>query len=221
MTSSLELYWISGSPFAWRVQLLLHLKGLDYQSHRLDPGQQDQKQPAYLALNPRGKVPLLKEGDVVVRESMAIVAYLSAQHPDWHLFGHTPQDLGLVWQQVLEVDNFISAKLAPLVFPIFFGSVAGKETEIQEAAQAIAAEFAVLDQTLTPGNWLVGSHLTAADVAAYPVVKFLERAMHHEAVAHLDLGFLPFAEKFPHLSAWADRLAALPGVLDSTPPHWR
>lgn len=62
-TMNHELFWISGSPYAWRVQLALGYKGVPYASHRMDSGKQANRSPAFLELNPRGKVPVLKTGD--------------------------------------------------------------------------------------------------------------------------------------------------------------
>ena len=55
---SLELYWGSGSPFAWRVMLTLELKRLPYESKLLEFSKGDHKSAEYLKLNPRGKVPI-------------------------------------------------------------------------------------------------------------------------------------------------------------------
>ena len=73
MNQKLELFWISGSPFAWRVQLTLAIHKIDYVSHLLDASQGELKKTEYLALNPRGKVPVLKHGELLVRESVAIL----------------------------------------------------------------------------------------------------------------------------------------------------
>ena len=48
-----ELYWISGSPYAWRVMLTLEVKQARYASHLLEASKGDLKKPEYLRLNPR------------------------------------------------------------------------------------------------------------------------------------------------------------------------
>src|SRR3954470_18066619 len=72
----LELYWGSGSPFAWRVMLTLEVKRLSYESKLLEFSKSEHKTPSFLRLNPRGKIPVLKDGDLVLYESLAIMAYL-------------------------------------------------------------------------------------------------------------------------------------------------
>src|SRR5262245_31313713 len=57
---AIDVYWGSGSPYSWRVLLALEHKGLAYESHVLHLGMQEHKAPHMLAINPRGRVPVLK-----------------------------------------------------------------------------------------------------------------------------------------------------------------
>jgi glutathione S-transferase len=75
-----ELYIISGSPPCWTVMLALEIKGLSYEQRRLDNAKREQKSAAYLAINPRGQVPTLIDGDVNVSETLAVLAYLERSH---------------------------------------------------------------------------------------------------------------------------------------------
>src|SRR5258705_3826401 len=70
---ALTLYWGSGSPFSWRVLLALEHKGLAYESQLLHFDQQEHQSPHMLKLNPRGRVPVLKDGDYVVFESVPVL----------------------------------------------------------------------------------------------------------------------------------------------------
>jgi len=54
---AIELYWGSGSPFAWRVMLTLELKRLPYESKLLEFSKREHKTAAYLRLNARGVMP--------------------------------------------------------------------------------------------------------------------------------------------------------------------
>ena len=79
---AIEVYWVSGSPFSWRVMLALEFKGLPYQAHLLEMSKRQHKTPEFLAINPRGEVPALRDGEVVVAESIAILAYLDRMYPE-------------------------------------------------------------------------------------------------------------------------------------------
>ena len=93
---ALELYWGSGSPYSWRVQLALEYKRLDYESHELQFSKQEHKSPQMLRMNPRGRVPVLKDGELVVFESLACLYYLDRKYPDPPLFGRTPEEAATV-----------------------------------------------------------------------------------------------------------------------------
>lgn len=84
-----ELLWISGCPNAWCAMLGMEIKGLAYDSRRLESNMH--KGLTYHALDPRGKVPVLKDGDKNIYESIAILAYLERKHPEAPLFGINPQ----------------------------------------------------------------------------------------------------------------------------------
>ena len=134
---AIELYWGSGSPFAWRVMLTLEVKGLAYESKLLEFSKGENKAPAYLLLNPRGKVPTLKDGDFVLYESLAIMSYLDRKYPDPPLFGKTPEETGLIWRALAECESYVVSAGDKVVRPIFFGKGLEKVEEIQQAAQTL------------------------------------------------------------------------------------
>src|SRR4029450_13705269 len=75
------LYYGSGSPYAWRVQLALEHKGLAYERKMLSFANQDTRKPEFVAINPRHRVPRITDGDFTLYESNAIVEYLDEAYP--------------------------------------------------------------------------------------------------------------------------------------------
>ena len=136
---AIELYWGSGSPFAWRVMLTLEVKGLAYESKLLEFSKGEHKTPAYLQLNPRGKVPTLKDGEFVVYESLAIMSYLDRKYPTPPLFGANAEETALIWQAISECESYFASAGDKVVRPLFFGKGLDKVDEIQQAAQTIRA----------------------------------------------------------------------------------
>src|ERR671922_2261994 len=118
---AIELYWGSGSPFAWRVMLTLEGKGLPYQSKLLGVSKGEHKAATYLKLNPRGKVPTLKDGDFVLYESLAIMSYLDRKYSEPPLFGKTAEETGLIWRALAECESYVVTAGDKVVRPIFFG----------------------------------------------------------------------------------------------------
>jgi maleylpyruvate isomerase len=87
----MKLHGYFRSSAAWRVRIALNLKGLavEHVSHHLRPG--EQRDPAYLALNPQGLVPALEPGDgTVLTQSLAIIEWLEETHPEPALLPNLP-----------------------------------------------------------------------------------------------------------------------------------
>ncbi|MCB9733722.1 MAG: glutathione S-transferase family protein [Deltaproteobacteria bacterium] len=218
----IELYWGSGSPWAWRVMLALAVKGVEYESRLLSFSEGDHKADGFLALNPRGQVPCLRDGDVCVYESLAIVAYLDRRFPEPPLLGRTPAESGRVFQTILEFEHHGVPVINDRVTRrIFRGQAVDYAEEIREAAPAARAELARLDARLDGREWLVGDAVSAADLGVYPHLQLLLRALGKPDARDLDLGLTPFDTVFPALAAWCRRVEALPGYDATYPPHWR
>ena len=77
----IDFYYLSGSPFAWRVWLALEHKDLKYKRINVSFEKGDLRTEPYLALNPRGKAPVIVDGDMAIYESAAILEYLEDKYP--------------------------------------------------------------------------------------------------------------------------------------------
>lgn len=218
---ALEVYWVSGSPFSWRVLLTLEVKQLPYQSKRLEFSKQEHKAPEYLALNPRGKVPTLKDGNFHLFESLAIMAYLDRKYPETPIFGRTPQETGTIWRLTSEYDSYLRESIAKVSGPLLFGGASEKRQEIQAAAPTVHAELAHLEAAVAKSPWLAGADISAADIAVFPFIQLLLRAAAKEAAKPFNLGFFPFNERYPSLTAWMKRVEGIPGYERTYPPHWK
>jgi len=218
---ALEIFWFSGSGFAWRVLLAAELKGIDYASRLIEASAGDHRTPEFVAMNPRGKVPVLRDGDVVVTESLAIIAYLDRLFPDPPLFGRTPEEMAQIWRFALDFDNYAAARFSDFVLPIYFDAVATSRAQIDAALDDVLRELATLEARLDGRPWLADEYLSAADIAIYPFVEGLLRAAGKPAAASLDLSYMPFGDTHPALAAWRQRIIALPGYESAYPPHWR
>ncbi len=218
---ALELYWGSGSPFAWRVMLTLEVKGVPYESKLLEFSKEDHKSSGYLRLNPRGKVPTLKDGEFVLYESLAIMAYLDRKYPDPPIFGKTPQETGQIWRSISETESYLGLAGNKLITAIFFGKGLEKPDELQAAAATMREELSRLDTALAHSDWLVGSQVSAADIALFPLIQLILRAASKDAAKSLNLGLLPLGQSYPNIAAWVRRVEAIPGYEKTYPPHWK
>lgn len=217
-----ELYWISGSPNAWRAMFAMELKGLDYISHRLDPSKGEHKSPEMMPLNPHGKVPVLKDGDVVIYESIAILAYLDQKHPAPALFGDNPVETGKIWQRIFEMMNYAREPIEDgITRPLFRGQAAVVGDAIKAAAIESHAALKWVEGILATTPYLAGDKLSAADITFMPIIQVLIRAGRRDDAIELELGFDTFAAHYPHITAWLAKIEALPEYDKAYPPHWR
>lgn len=216
-----EIYFISGSPPCWSVMLAMAVKGLAYTARRLGNTAREQKAPEFLAINPRGHVPVLVDGQTKVRETLAILAYLDASCPDPPLFGATPIDTARIWQAVCDADSHLRSPVGDLSRPLFRGKAEEFAEKIAENAAVVRAELAPLEAHLADEAWLASDSISAADLIVYPIVMQLLRAAARDDAAPLDLGVYPLGELFPALGRWCQRIEGLPGYDDAYPPHWK
>jgi glutathione S-transferase len=218
---AIEIYWFSGSPSAWRTLLAAELKGVTYTSRLISASKAEHRTPTFLALNPRAKVPVLRDGDVVIAESLATIAYLERRFPDPPLLGRVEGETGRIWAFVLDFDNNARPCFATLSLAIFFDRVDQATEPLRTEVDAVRRELNLLEKRLGGQKWLFGENISAADIAVYPHVEGLLRAAGRPAAGPLELGLLPLSTSYPALAAWRDRIIALPAYAAAYPPHWR
>ena len=113
--------------------LALEAKGIAYEPKRLNNSKREQKSLAFLAINPRGRVPVLVDGQIAVRETNAILAYLEAAYPKPPLFGSSPVQTAAIWEIVSEADERLRTPIGNVTRPIFRGRAAEMAADIEKA----------------------------------------------------------------------------------------
>ena len=216
---AIELWWAARSPYCWRVQLALAYKGLDHEAHPVDIARQQQKSPALRRLTPRGRVPVLRDGDYVVFESVAVLYYLDRQYPQRPLFGASPQEGGVIVRVIEEFQSYIEPHLAA----IFAGISAARDPVVHERILghllAAAGEARVIEGRLASSEWVVGAAPSAADFVIYPWITLLLDLLEGPAGGELRARFLPVEVQYPALARWLARLESLPGLAGTRRLH--
>lgn len=218
---ALTLYWGSGSPFSWRVMLALEHKRLSYASELLHFDKQEHQSPHMLKLNPRGRVPVLKDDDYVVFESLAVLYYLDLRHPDPPIFGTNPQEAGVIMRVCLEFQAYAEPALLNICDAVFSNQVEGRLEELSDAMHVVAREARTIEGRLSREDWVVGLQYSAADMVIFPDIQLLRRALARPQALELSARFLPMERNYPALARWIARIEALPGYRQTYPPHWR
>ena len=176
-----------------RAELFLNLLGVEHKLVEVDLMSGEQKTAPFLALNPKGQVPVLIDGDNVITESNAILVYLATKHDDGTWMPRDAANAAAIqhWlsRAIIDVANGTAA--ARLV--TLFG--AGLDhAKAKEIAHVFLSE---LNTTLEGLNFLVAGRPTIADVAIYSYV------------AHAPEGGVAL-DGYPNVRAWIARVEALP-----------
>jgi glutathione S-transferase len=155
------------SPFVARVALAATFKGLKFE--RIEPPN-GSKSPEYLAINPFGKVPAIKDGATTLYESSVIVEYLEAKHKTKKLVPKAAKAAALA--------RLIGAVGADYVQPNI-GKLFQHLKADEDSQNAIAAILTdlnkaldVLEKLMPKGKYACGSRFSIADVYVAPALNF-------------------------------------------------
>lgn len=213
---AITFYYGSGSPFAWRVWLALELKGVEYTQKMISFSDREHKSPEYLALNPRGKVPLIVDDGFALYESAAIVEYLDERYAQGvRLFPGDVRQRAVVRRLVQEADQYLGTSMEGLLNQVLFRPrEQWDDARIAKAREQFAAEIAAWEAIVT-GPLLAGADLSAADLTAYPHLALALRL--DKRKPDLDIAGLVG----PRMRAWMTKVEALPCFEKTIPPHWK
>lgn len=206
MTTPIKLYRNPKSGHCHRVELMLSLLDLPYETIDLDMANGAHKAPEYLKISPFGLVPAIDDGGYTLADSNAILVYLVqtyGQGTDW-----MPTDP----KQAAEVQRWLTIAADD----IRFGPAAARLVKVFGApldhAGAVSKAhnlFKIMEAHLADRTWLATQTPTVADVAGYSYI------------AHAPEGGVDLAP-YPNLRAWLDRVEALPkfvGMVRSPVPE--
>jgi glutathione S-transferase len=202
--------------------LTAEVKGVPYQAKLLSMSKHEHRSPEFLKLSPRGRTPVLRDGDFVVTESLAMMVYIDSLTAMTPLFGTNPKETARIWEAVGQVVFDLERAGLEFAQPVLFGTATPDSAEpMKKGAEKLLGELKAMEERLGRGAYLVGDAISAADIAAFPLIMFMARAAGKDFVRDLDLGILPLPAHFPKIAAWVTRFEALPFYEKIYPPHWR
>ena len=167
---------------------------------RIDAGREFglNREDWYLAMEPNGRVPLLRDGDAIVWESHSIVRYLAAKYAAGSLW---PEDAGIRARANLWMDWKLGTLHEPRTV-LFWALVRTAESPYDDAAvekakQHTADLYAMLDAHLAANDYVAGAEFTMGDIP-------LGTAVHRWYAMDLE------RPELANLSRWYDQISARP-----------
>jgi len=212
---ALTFYFGSGSPFAWKVWLVLEHKGIAYTAKRLSFDKDETKTPDFLKINPRGKVPAIVDDGFALYESNAICEYLEEKYPQNPLLPKDAKGRATVRRLIGEADDALYEAGSDLMSKVLYVAPDKRDTKAIGEAQSKLREELAYWRDYLKGDFFAGP-ISLADFAIYPYVRMAVRVEERAPGHGLKRTDLP-----ANLAAWMKRIEALPYFDKTTPPHWK
>ena len=190
MPNAITVYSFRRCPFAMRVRMTLHEKGIPFEVK-----EEDLKNfsPELRAKHPEAKVPVLVHGGLVVYESAIITEYLEDAFPQVSLM---PVEAG-ARAEVRLWTYWCNQILKPDLDRLKYGVSRYTEAECQGAEGKVMAHLEKLERRHSKFEWLVGGKFSLADIHVFPFCRQL-------------FGIKPtpaFVSKYPAVNAWVDQIS--------------
>jgi glutathione S-transferase len=191
------LYRNAISGHCHRVELLLSILNVAYEPVEVDLRAGAHKRPEFLAMNPFGQIPVLKDGELVLADSNAILVYLARR------YDKSGQWLPTDPVGAARVQRWLSVAAGALAF----GPAAARRIcllstpqDLPTAQNIARGLLGVLDTVLASEPYLAGNTPTIADLALYAYV------------ARAPEGGVDLAP-LGNVNAWLGRVEVLPGFV--------
>lgn len=188
------LYRNPKSGHCHRAELMMALLDVPYETVDLDMANGAHKADDYLKISPLGQVPAIRDNDITLSDSNAIVTYLVERYGDADIWrGQTPMEKAEVqrWLSIAAGEIAHGPCAARLV------TVFDAPLNHEDAKAKAHALFKVMDAHLDGREWLAATRPTLADVAGYSYI------------AHAPEGGVSLSP-YPNIRAWLARIEALP-----------
>lgn len=192
----MELYDLELSGNCYKVRLFLALIQQPYTLRSVDFLEGEHKNEDSIKRNVFGEIPVFIDGDLILRDSQAILVYLARKFDRTDWYPTTPADEAKVVQWLMVAESEIArgpndARLHDKFgYPLDIDLARSKSTRILD----------ILNEHLADRDWLEIDRPTIADLACFPYV-----ALSHEGGVSL--------EPYPAIQSWIERIKALPNFV--------
>ena len=196
------------SPNTLKLRAALAEAGADYEYVVVNLDAGEQKRPAFLALNPHGKIPVLQDGDFVLAESDAILWYIAEKLPDARLLPAPSAAAGTATAaearaRALQWCDFSSTGLYQAYLDLYIHTVKGAPDKrvswIGEAAAHKMERLIGVMDTVLGGRAHLAGDFSIADLTAAAVLQAVKTRIPRDYLADR-----------PHAAAWYARVTGRP-----------
>jgi len=210
---ALTFFYGSGSPFAWKVWLALEHKQIPYQLKVLSFDKGDTRDPAYRAINPRGKVPTIVDGEFSLWESAVILEYLEDAYPEHPLLPGDHRQRATARRIASEAEEYLKPLTGDLANATLFSNAPAELAVLEDLHERLARELPAFGEMLQ-GDYFAGE-LSLADFTVYPHMRLIPRIDERQPGES-------WSKHIPkEFATWMKRIELLPYYERTVPPHWK
>lgn len=197
------LYTYAQSGNSYKVRLLAALIGIKLDTKEIDFIGDEQHSPEFLAINPRGEVPVLVDGDKAFRDSASILTYLAGTHAKDTWWSNDVAEQAAIVDWLAFAASWVQFGVFTARAIVSFGGPynglgrESNETTLREATTRGVASLKILDQALDGHDWLALGRPTIGDIAVFVYV------------ALAPMGDISL-EPYKNVRAWIERIKSLP-----------
>jgi glutathione S-transferase len=152
--------------------------GAEFEAVRVDTKGGEQRQPAYLAINPKGRVPALLTPRGVLTESVVILGWVAQTYPEAHL---KPEGDFFAFSEMQSFNLYLASTIhvtfAHMIRPERYADSPSAIAEIKaKVPSSLQQQWKLIEDRLGDGRpWVCGQHYTVADPYLYVFTRWLER----------------------------------------------
>ncbi|MQB43829.1 glutathione S-transferase N-terminal domain-containing protein [Rhizobium sp. ICMP 5592] len=168
------LYFATGTC-ALASLIALEESGLAYEARPISFAQGEQRSPEYLAINPKGRVPALITDKGVITENVAILAYVAQIAPQAKL---APLDDPFEFARMQAFNSYLASTVHTNHAHKMRGhrwtdDAAAIEAMKAKVPQTMGESFALIEETMLEGPWVMGEQYTVADGYLFTLTRWL------------------------------------------------
>ena len=192
----MKLYDLDVSGNSYKVRLFAALVGLDLELEPVNLAAGEHKQSPFIDLNPWAQVPVLVDGEVVLRDSQAILVYLARRYGGHQWWPDSAAHQGEVMQWLSTAANEVNhgPNAARLIDKFGYPLDKARALEVGERV------LSLIEQHLSEHQWLALGRPTIAECAVFPYI-----ALSWEGGVTL--------APYPAIRGWIGRIKNLPGYV--------
>jgi glutathione S-transferase len=160
---SIKLYYAPGAC-SLASHIALEEVGVPYDTQKMNLAEGDQKTPAYLRLNPRGRVPTLVVDDLVLTENVGILTYFGGGYPEAGLWPKKTFDQAKLVSTLAWLSNTVHPAYGHIVRPERYATDdASKENIKARGKETFQGYLEEIDRLLEGQKWTIANRYTVAD----------------------------------------------------------